>query len=361
MKVISLFILIFVAILVYAGVDRSTGITGVTQKNGDGCICHNPTPTANVFVRIEGPSILLRGQTSQYTIKLSGGAAVMGGFNAAALFGDLNVSGAGVQKIIDELTHTAPQNFIDTVVSWTFNFTALDSVYTDTLYCAGNSVNGDGIPSALDTWNFGAKFPIVVQDVVPVELTSFTALISNNSVSLKWITATELNNRGFYVERSNLKNSNEWKSINFINGSSSTTETKHYSYTDNSPLQGISYYRLKQVDYDGSFTYSSIVEVNNNAVVDNFILAQNYPNPFNPSTTISWQSQLDAQTSLKIYDILGNEVATLLDEYKPAGNYDVSFDAANLPGGRQGLSSGIYYYSITVGSLVQTKKMIILK
>lgn len=354
MKVTSLFILVFVAILVYAGVERSTGITGVTQKNGNGCTCHNPTPTATVFARIEGPSTLLRGQTAQYTIKLSGGAAVKGGFNVAALLGDLNVSGAGVQKLNGELTHTSPQTFVDTVVSWTFNFTALNNDYTDTLYCAGNSVNGDGINSNLDKWNFGAKFPIVVQDIVPVELTSFSASVSNNGVNLKWSTASELNNRGFYIERSNLKNSNEWNSINFTNGAGSTTETKQYSFIDKSPFQGLSYYRLKQVDYDGSFTYSSIVEVNNNAVVDNFILAQNYPNPFNPTTKISWQSQLDAQTSLKIYDLLGNEVATLLDEYKPAGNYDVSFDAANL-------SSGIYYYSIKVGSLVQTKKMILMK
>jgi hypothetical protein len=343
-----------VAILVYAGIDRQTGIVGVTQKNGTGCVCHNLTPTLTVFARIEGPSTLLRGQTAQYTMKLSGGAAVRGGFNVAALFGDLSVSGAGVREENGELTHTAPQNFVDTVVSWTFNFTALDSVYTDTLYSAGNSVNGDGFPSSLDKWNFGAKFPVTVQDIVPVELTSFSASVTNNAVNLKWITATELNNRGFYIERSNLKNSNEWETVSFVNGAGSTTETKQYSFSDRTPLQGLSYYRLKQVDYDGSFTYSSIIEVNNNAVVDNFILAQNYPNPFNPSTKISWQSQLDAQTSLKIYDLLGNEVVTLLDEYKPAGNYDVSFDAASL-------SSGVYYYSIKVGSLVQTKKMILMK
>jgi hypothetical protein len=356
MKVTSLFIIIFLAILVYAGVERSTGITGVTQKNGTGCICHNPTPTPGVFVRIEGPSVLSRGQTAQYTIKLSGGAAVRGGFNVAALLGDLNVSGSGVQKLNGELTHTSPQNFVDTVVSWTFNFTALDSVYTDTLYSASNSVNGDGINSNLDTWNFGAKFPITVQDVVPVELTSFTASISNNAVSLKWITATELNNSGFQIERSEKleARSEEWENIGFVTGNGTTSESHSYSFIDENILSGKYSYRLKQVDYDGIYAYSSIVEVVNNGVVNNFELEQNYPNPFNPTTKISWQSQLDAQTSLKIYDLLGNEVATLLDEYKPAGIYKVEFNASDLP-------SGIYFYKMQANAFTKTKKLILIK
>lgn len=354
MKISSLFVVLFVAVLVYAGIERSTGIVGVTQKNGSGCVCHNPTPTSTVFVRIEGPATLQRGQTAQYTIKLSGGAAVKGGFNVAAFLGDLVVSGVGVREESGELTHTTPQNFVDTVVSWTFNFTALDSVYTDTLYCAGNSVNGDGIPSNLDKWNFGAKFPITVQNVVPVELTSFSASFNINVVNLFWSTATELNNKGFYIERSNLKNSNEWQTINFVNGSGTTTETKQYSYADKSPLQGLAYYRLKQVDFDGSFTYSSIVEVVNSSVVNNFELAQNYPNPFNPATKISWQSSVDAQTSLKIYDALGNEVATLINEFKPAGNYEVDFNASNL-------TSGVYLYKVEAGNFSQTRKMILLK
>ena len=354
MKISSLFVVIFVAILVYAGIDRQTGITGVTQKNGDGCICHNLTPTPSVFVRIEGPATLQRGQTAQYTVKLSGGTAVKGGFNVAALLGDLSVSGAGVREENGELTHTSPQNFVDTVVSWTFNFTALDSVYTDTIYSAGNSVNGDGIPSNLDTWNFGAKFPITVQDVVPVELTSFSASFVKNAVNLKWATATELNNKGFYIERSNLKNSNEWQTVSFVNGNGTTTETKQYSFSDHTPLQGLSYYRLKQVDYDGSFTYSNIVEVVNGGVVNNFELAQNFQNPFNPSTKISWQSSVEAQTTLKIYDVLGNEVAVLINEFKPAGNYEVDFNASNL-------TSGVYLYKIEAGNFSQTRKMLLMK
>ena len=354
MKVTSILFLLFTAIIVYAGIERQTGITGVTQKNGNGCVCHNITPTPGVFVRIEGPATLQRGQTAQYTIKISGGAAVKGGFNVAALLGDLSVSGAGVREENGELTHTAPQVFIDTVVSWTFNFTALDSVYTDTIYSAGNSVNGDGMPSNLDTWNFGAKFPVTVQDVVPVELTSFTASVGKDQVNLLWTTATELNNKGFYIERSDLKNSNEWQTIGFINGHGTTSEIKQYSFGDGSPLQGLSYYRLKQVDFNGSYTYSNIVEIVNSGILDNFVLNQNYPNPFNPSTKISWKSSVGAQTSLKIFDALGNEVATLVNEFKPAGNYEVDFNADNL-------TSGIYLYKISAGNLSQTKKMLLIK
>ena len=253
-----------------------------------------------------------------------------------------------------ELTHTAPQNFVDTVVTWTFNFTALDSVYTDTLYSVGNSVNGDGGASDLDKWNFGAKFAVSVQNIIPVELTSFTALISNKGVKLTWITATELNNRGFYIERANSKTSAIWETINFIKGAGSTTVTQNYFAADNTPLSGTSYYRLKQVDYDGSFTHSNAAEVINNNVIENFVLEQNYPNPFNPSTKISWQSSIGSIQVLKVYDLIGNEVATLLNEFKEAGSYEIEFNAINLP-------SGVYLYKLETGNVVQTKKMVLIR
>ena len=354
MKVTSLIIVLFLAVLVYAGIERSTGVSGRTQKNGTGCTCHSPTPTAGVFVRIEGPSTLFRGQTAQYTIKMSGGAAVKGGFNVAAHKGTLNVSGAGVQKLNGELTHTAPLTFVDTVVAWTFNFTALDSVYTDTLYSAGNSVNEDGSASNLDNWNFGAKFPVLIENIIPVELTSFSAAVIKSGVNLSWSTATELNNKGFYIERSNQNQLDNWETIGFIKGAGSTTVTQNYSTTDKTPLRGTSYYRLKQVDYDGSYTHSKVVEVTNNNVIENFVLAQNYPNPFNPSTKINWSASIRGKQTLKVFDLIGNEIATLVNEFREAGDYEVEFDAANLP-------SGVYLYKLEAGSTVQTKKMILIR
>jgi hypothetical protein len=354
MKIILLLIVLFVAVLIYAEIERSTGVSGRTQKNGNGCTCHSPTLTAGVFVGIEGPTVLQRGQTAQYTVKLSGGAAVKGGFNVAAHKGTLNVAGTGVQTLNGELTHTAPQDFIDTVVAWTFNFTALDSVYTDTLYSAGNSVNGDGSASDLDKWNFGAKLPINVLNVIPVELTSFAASVSNKGVDINWTTATETNNKGFYIERSVSRAFDVIETISFVTGAGTTTNTKSYSFTDKHPLKGISYYRLKQVDFDGSYTNSKIAEVVNNNAINNFVLEQNYPNPFNPSTKISWQSSIGSMQTLKVYDLIGNEVATLINEFKEAGNHEVEFDAANLP-------SGVYLYKLEAGNTVQTKKMILIR
>lgn len=350
MKINTILFLFFFGVLVYAGIEYSTGITGVTEKNGDGCTCHNLTPEPAVWVRIEGPDTLLQGQTAQYILKLSGGPAINGGFNVAAYSGALNVDGTGVQKFGDELTQTSPLAFVDSVVSWTFSFTAGNTNYIDTLYSVANSSNGNGNPSG-DQWNFGAKFPVVVLDVIPVELTSFTAEQTASGILLKWTTASELNNRGFAIERSS---SNLWEEIGFVNGYGTTTSAKQYSFTDNSPLSGSIFYRLKQLDFDGSFTYSNEIEVSFSNIPTDFILEQNYPNPFNPSTQISWQFPVSSWQTLKVYDVLGNELATLVDEFREAGYHSIGFSASNL-------ASGIYYYTLTTGTINQTKKMILIK
>ncbi len=115
---------------------------------------------------------------------------------------------------------------------------------------------------------------------------------------------------------------------------------------------------MKQIDFDGSFTYSSIVEVENNIPTE-FSLEQNYPNPFNPTTTIRYQIPDKEFVTLKIYDILGNEVAVLVNEEKPAGSYTVEFTLHSRDG--KSLSSGLYFYTISTGSFTSTKKMLLLK
>ncbi|MFZ1282444.1 MAG: T9SS type A sorting domain-containing protein [Ignavibacteriaceae bacterium] len=144
-----------------------------------------------------------------------------------------------------------------------------------------------------------------------------------------------------------------WENIGFINGNGTTTETKSYSYKDEN-LSAVKYqYRLKQIDFDGTFEYSNIVEAEILPPAI-FSLEQNFPNPFNPSTKISWQSPVNSHQTLKIYDVLGNEVATLVNEYRTAGKYEAEFNANNL-------ASGIYYYQLKVGEFVQTKKMVLIK
>ena len=209
-------------------------------------------------------------------------------------------------------------------------------------------------------------------NVVPVELTSFAANVVDGNVILNWITATELNNSGFDIQRTRhterSRSVTDWESIGFVNGNGTTTKNSFYSFTDQSPVAGKSYYRLKQVDFDGSFEYSNIVEVELTLPIE-FSLEQNYPNPFNPYTKIKYtipnvtlSGVEGSRVALKVYDVLGNEIATLVNEEKPAGNYEVNFNASKL-------SSGVYFYELRVEDpstssgkdFVETKKMILLR
>jgi hypothetical protein len=187
--------------------------------------------------------------------------------------------------------------------------------------------------------------------IIPVELTSFVGSAVNGSVVLNWATATEVNNSGFEIQRS--ADRINFSNIAFVPGFGTTTEPRNYSYTDNSVSNGTVYYRLRQIDYNGAFAYSEIVEVDVSAPIE-FALMQNYPNPFNPSTVISYSLPQNSSVTLKVYDVLGNEVAALVNQTQSAGKYDVRFDAS-------GLSNGIYFYTIKADDFNSTKKMILIK
>jgi hypothetical protein len=195
-------------------------------------------------------------------------------------------------------------------------------------------------------------FSYITAGVIPVELVSFSSSVEKNVVDLHWSTATELNNQGFEIQRSSDRTN--WRTIGFKEGKGTTSEPQQYSYSD--ILSDIAsprlYYRLKQVDFNGSFKYSYVIEVEIAPSV--FSLSQNYPNPFNPSTAISYRLPVNSFVTLKVYDILGNEVASLVNEQKPAGEYKVNFDAS-------GLGSGVYFYTLRAGNFVQSKKMVVLK
>jgi hypothetical protein len=187
-------------------------------------------------------------------------------------------------------------------------------------------------------------------DVVPVELTSFTANSVNNTIVLKWTTATETNNSGFEIER---KNNSTWQRIGFVKGHGTTVEAKSYSFTDKNVSTGKYSYRLKQIDYDGTFDYSNIVE----AVVAaplTFELTQNYPNPFNPSTAIQFSLPKAGNVSLKLYNMLGQEVRTIFNGFKEAGVHTINFNAERL-------QSGIYLYKIETEGNTQVRKMTLIK
>lgn len=186
---------------------------------------------------------------------------------------------------------------------------------------------------------------------LPVELNLFTAEIKDNSVLLSWTTVTEVNNYGFELERKS--GVTDWKKIGFIEGSGNSNSPKQYSFTDKNLVGGSKFqYRLKQIDNDGRYEYTDIVEVN--FIPKEFALYQNYPNPFNPETKIRYQLPKESKVSIKIYDILGSEIRELLSEQKEAGIFELEFNAVNLP-------SGTYIYIMSTGDFVQAKKMILLK
>ncbi|OGU64634.1 MAG: hypothetical protein A2499_09610 [Stygiobacter sp. RIFOXYC12_FULL_38_8] len=208
-------------------------------------------------------------------------------------------------------------------------------------------------------WGFD---DIVMDASLPVELTSFTGTAYGSIVALDWATATEVNNYGFNVERASMVRQNSpqaqlgmtWEKIAFVQGHGNSNSPKIYSFQDGNPSVGKVQYRLKQIDFNGVFEYSPIVEVKVEAP-SQLKLAQNYPNPFNPETTISFQIPFASHVTLKVYDVLGREVATLVDEFKQAGTYVKTLHATSLP-------SGVYFYKLqTDNGFSETKKLMLMK
>ncbi len=189
-----------------------------------------------------------------------------------------------------------------------------------------------------------------VHTTVPVELTTFQAVALRNNVMLKWATATETNNSGFEIQRSS--DNTNFARIGFVKGNGTTTNISQYQFLDKN-VSGSLYYRLKQTDLDGSYKYSKVVEVNVTTPAE-FSLSQNYPNPFNPSTTINYSVPEKSFVTLKVYNVLGKEVASLVNNQEDAGSHQVNFNAINL-------SSGMYFYTIRAGNFTATKKLILLK
>jgi hypothetical protein len=227
---------------------------------------------------------------------------------------------------------------------------------------------------------------------VQVEQNSFSSQVNNDhSITLFWHTVTEVNNYGFEVERTaplNLPQGKTsetplplgkglgdgqwdglWEKIGFVEGSGNSNSPKVYSFVDENPPAGNLQYRLKQIDTDGAFKYyATIAKVNYNLtgveekqLPAEFSLEQNYPNPFNPNTVISYRLPVSGHVELKVYDILGNEVASLVNKEQTAGYYQVKLDANNTNGAGRVLSSGMYIYKLTAGSFTSAKKLLLMK
>jgi photosystem II stability/assembly factor-like uncharacterized protein len=194
-----------------------------------------------------------------------------------------------------------------------------------------------------------------LSELVPVELSSFTANTNSDIVNLNWNTATETNNRGFEIQRKS--STYDFATVGFVNGNGTSTKINNYSWSEK--LQPGTYsYRLKQFDYNGKFEYSKSVEVV--VIPKKFSLEQNFPNPFNPSTTIRYNIPFECNIKLNVFNSLGENVREFNIGTKSAGLYDLNFNSNRL-------TSGVYFYSITATSLNGkqnfrcTKKMILMK
>ncbi|MBX3008311.1 MAG: T9SS type A sorting domain-containing protein [Melioribacteraceae bacterium] len=209
------------------------------------------------------------------------------------------------------------------------------------------------------------------EGTLPVELIYFRAFAIGDTIWLQWGTATETNNYGFSVQRSNEEF--QWEELGIVLGHVNSFSPKHYEFWDTAiPIKDKYFYRLEQIDIDGKKEYSDTIVVDLlSSVIDEkekfpteFILHQNYPNPFNPITTIRYSIPnvgIGLSLSvLKVYDVLGREVATLVNEPQLAGNYEVKFNSSNTENGPN-LTSGVYFYKLQSGNFIQTRKFILMK
>jgi hypothetical protein len=244
------------------------------------------------------------------------------------------------------------------------NFSAGTLMFRDVLFNGVDSISAlQGITVTGGRLNVYNAVMEISSPIVPVELVSFNYELLNGSVNLNWITATEINNRGFEILRF-AQNNNVWENIGFVPGFGTTTEPKSYSFIDNEVSDGIYSYRLKQIDMNGQYEYSDVIEIDIKTP-NKFSLEQNYPNPFNPKTNIQYAIGSRQFVTLKVYDVLGNEIATLVNEEKPAGEYEVEFNLNTTSDKSfrlvRNLSSGVYFYKLTAGTFSETKKMILAK
>ncbi|HUI31035.1 MAG TPA: pectinesterase family protein [Candidatus Acidoferrales bacterium] len=189
---------------------------------------------------------------------------------------------------------------------------------------------------------------------LPVEMVSFTASYAENGVTLNWSMSSELNNSGWDVERAVVKSGAqpEWQKIGHVNGTTNSTELTKYSFVDRKALSGIFNYRLKQMDINGNYKYSNPIQVKIN--IPTKIGLWNYPNPFNPTATLRYAVPKEGKVTLKVYNAVGQLVATLVDENKDPGMYEIPFEGSAF-------SSGVYFARLNVNDQVMITKMLMIK
>jgi hypothetical protein len=249
--------------------------------------------------------------------------------------------------------HNVPNTLINQWEELTFDYSTAIGTTSATLTIIPDFSPNPRTYGSVSYWDYIRFTP----QVVPVEFTSFTGAFVGNNVELKWTTATELNNRGFEIQRS--ANGSPFATVAFVEGKGTTTEIQQYSYTDRNVESRINYgYRLKQIDYNGNLEYSSVVNVGFTLPLE-FVLEQNYPNPFNPSTSIAYSVPVKSDVTLEVYNLIGQKITTLVQGEVEAGKHTATFNASSM-------SSGLYLFKLTAtgengAQFTSSKKMTLLK
>jgi hypothetical protein len=233
------------------------------------------------------------------------------------------------------------------LVSQTGTFAA-SALYIGTVAGTTVSINNILIPNN-SFITLGSK-----EGTLPVELISFTSVVKDRNVTLNWKTSKEINNKGFEIERASEKNSSYWEKIGYVSGKGTTNESSLYFFTDSKLNSGKYHFRLKQIDYNGIFTYYNLNSFAEIALPGKFELLQNYPNPFNPATKIEFQISNQSDVSMTICDMSGRLVSTLVNKNLQAGYYKIDYNGSNL-------SSGTYFCILKAGNNVSVKKMVLVK
>ena len=310
-----------------------TFVNNTAAQLGAGVWIFNSTATIknSVFWNNNPDQINLNGSTATVTY-----SNVMGGFTGT---GNINLDPAFV------LSGNDPYSILDTSPCRNTGTPDTSGLFLPSFDLAGN------LRISENRIDMGAY---EYQGIIPVELTSFNASVTGSTVTLNWITATEQNNLGFDVERKN--DSESWMKIGFVDGNGTSTKINKYIYVDSKISTGTYNYRIKQIDFNGTFKYYNLNESIEIGIPNVYNLSQNYPNPFNPSTLINFSIPKAGVVTMKVFNVLGKEVATLVNENKDAGNYIVELNASNF-----GMRSGVYFYTLESGGFKSTKKMLIIK
>lgn len=326
---------VFASKTLATSVNENFGNIGVEVNT----LAGGEAPGLTTVTRVTGTAKTNAGRVSikrYFTINPANNPATAPGLNATLKF-HYNNRTAELNGIpVDSLTLCESSN---SGTSW--------DVKGGILNTTDQTVTVSGLKS-LSLWTLGnSAAPL------PVELTSFSAKVLDMASELTWATATEINNYGFEIQRSN-GSTNVFEKIGFVNGAGNSNAPKEYSFRDKNLSNGKYNYRLKQVDFDGKFEYSKSIEVFVDVKPKHYALDQNYPNPFNPSTKISFSIMNPGLVSINIFNAIGQIVNTINKAYSVAGTYNVDFNGSNLP-------SGLYFYKLQSGNFSQTKKMLLVK